>query len=52
MIVVASLNDVPFTNGYLIQKDLLAIPNAGWKEILNSDGAIMAVRTSGIAARS
>jgi 1,4-alpha-glucan branching enzyme len=39
MIVFASLNDTPFANGYLIEKDLLAIPNADWKEILNSDGA-------------
>jgi 1,4-alpha-glucan branching enzyme len=39
MIVVASLNDIPFASGYVIEKDVLAIPNAGWKEILNSDGA-------------
>src|SRR5262245_1101071 len=39
IIVVASLNDTPFVNGYVIEKDLLAIPNAGWKEIFNSDSA-------------
>ena len=39
IIVVASLNDVPFLNGYIIEKDLLGIPDAGWKEILNSDSA-------------
>jgi 1,4-alpha-glucan branching enzyme len=39
MIVVASLNDVPFANGYVIESNLLAIPNAGWKEIFNSDAA-------------
>jgi 1,4-alpha-glucan branching enzyme len=29
-----------FANGYVIDKDLLAIPNAGWKQIFNSDAAI------------
>jgi 1,4-alpha-glucan branching enzyme len=38
IIVVASLNDAPFVNGYVIEKDPLAIPEAGWKEVLNSDG--------------
>lgn len=40
LIVVASLNNTSFASGYLIEKDLLAIPNAGWKEIFNSDAAI------------
>jgi 1,4-alpha-glucan branching enzyme len=40
VIIVASLNDSPFANGYVIEKDLLAIPNAGWKEIFNSDAAM------------
>ena len=40
VIVVASLNDTAFANGYVIEKDLLAIPNAGWKEVFNSDSAI------------
>jgi 1,4-alpha-glucan branching enzyme len=39
ILVVASLNDLPFLNGYVIEKDLLGIPDAGWKEILNSDSA-------------
>jgi 1,4-alpha-glucan branching enzyme len=39
VIIVASLNDTAFANGYVIEKDLAAIPNAGWKEIFNSDGA-------------
>jgi 1,4-alpha-glucan branching enzyme len=38
-IVVASLNNAAFRNGYAIEKNLLAIPNAGWKEVLNSDAA-------------
>ena len=40
VIVVASLNNAPFANGYVIEKDLIAIPDAGWKEIFNSDAAI------------
>jgi 1,4-alpha-glucan branching enzyme len=39
VIVVASLNNSPFSSGYIIRKDLLAIPNAGWKEIFNSDAS-------------
>lgn len=40
VIIVASLNNIAFTNGYIIKKDLLAIPNAFWKEIFNSDATI------------
>jgi 1,4-alpha-glucan branching enzyme len=40
VIIVASLNNAPFANGYVIEKDLLAIPNAGWKEVFNSDAAL------------
>lgn len=40
VIIVASLNNTFFANGYVIEKDLLAIPNAGWNEIFNSDAAI------------
>ncbi len=40
VIILASFNNTAFTNGYRIEKDLLAIPNAGWKEIFNSDAAI------------
>jgi 1,4-alpha-glucan branching enzyme len=39
VIVVASLNDAPFDRGYVIQKDPVAIPDGGWKEIFNSDAA-------------
>lgn len=38
--VPASFNNTAFTNGYGIQKDLIAIPDAGWREIFNSDAAI------------
>jgi 1,4-alpha-glucan branching enzyme len=39
VIIVASLNNTAFNN-YGIEKDLLAIPNARWKEVFNSDAAI------------
>ena len=37
VIIMASLNNTPFANGYIMEKDWLAIPNASWKEIFNSD---------------
>ena len=40
MIILASLNNAAFANGYVIEKDELAIPDAGWKEVFNSDAAI------------
>jgi 1,4-alpha-glucan branching enzyme len=40
VIVFASLNNSAFEQGYVVQKDLLAIPNAYWKEIFNSDAGI------------
>jgi 1,4-alpha-glucan branching enzyme len=40
IIVVASLNNTPFARGYLIEKDAPAIPDAGWKEVFNSDAAV------------
>ncbi len=39
IIVIASFNNTPFKNGYVIEKDVLAIPNASWKEVFNSDAA-------------
>ena len=38
--VVASLNNAPFSNGYVLHKDLVAIPDARWKETFNSDAAV------------
>lgn len=40
VIIIASFNNDAFRNGYLIQKDFLAIPDANWKEAFNSDAAI------------
>ena len=40
VIIVASLNNAPFASGYVIEKDWLGIPDAGWKEVFNSDAAI------------
>ena len=40
VIIAASFNNAPFASGYVIGKDLLAVPDAGWKEIFNSDAAM------------
>jgi len=40
VIVVGSLNNTAFSNGYVIEKDALAIPGALWKEVFNSDAAM------------
>jgi 1,4-alpha-glucan branching enzyme len=47
VIVVASLNNAPFSHGYVLHKDLVAIPDAGWKEISNSDAAVYGGRNVG-----
>ena len=52
VIIVASLNNTAFANGYVIEKDLLAIPNAGWKEIFNSDAAIYGGQNMGNSGAS
>ncbi len=40
VIILASFNNAAFGNGYAIEKDGVAIPDAGWKEVFNSDAAI------------
>lgn len=40
LIVFASFNNKPFADGYVIESDLLSLPDAKWKEIFNSDAAI------------
>jgi len=40
VIIVASFAGSAFSGGYVLTKDLLAVPNADWKEIFNSDAAI------------
>ncbi len=40
VIIAANFNNAPFADGYLLEKDLLAIPEGGWKEIFNSDAAL------------
>jgi 1,4-alpha-glucan branching enzyme len=47
VIVVASLNNSAFAGGYVIEKDLLAIPNEGWKEVFNSDAAAYGGQNTG-----
>jgi 1,4-alpha-glucan branching enzyme len=40
LLVLASLNDSPFANGYFIGTDEWRLPTGGWQEIFNSDAAI------------
>lgn len=40
LLVLASLNDFPFANGYFFATDSLNLPSGGWKEVFNSDAAI------------
>ncbi len=47
VIIVASLNNTAFAYGYVIQKDWLAIPNARWKEVFNSDAAVYGGQNAG-----
>ena len=47
VIIAASLNNSPFADGYIIEKDALAIPEAGWREVFNSDAAIYGGRNIG-----
>jgi 1,4-alpha-glucan branching enzyme len=40
VIILASLNNAAFGNGYVIEKDAAAIPDAGWREVFNSDAVV------------
>ncbi len=40
LLVLASLNDAPFSQGYFIGTDASRLPPGGWQEIFNSDAAI------------
>jgi 1,4-alpha-glucan branching enzyme len=40
LLVVASLNDAAFTQGYVIATDPARLPAGGWQEIFNSDAAV------------
>ena len=50
VIIAASFNNAPFANGYVIEKDVIAIPDAGWKELFNSDAAIYGGQNVGNSA--
>lgn len=52
VIIVASFNNAPFDNGYIIAKDPLAIPDAGWKEVFNSDAAVFGGQNVGNGGRT
>ena len=47
VIVAASLSNTPFADGYAVAKDTLAIPDAGWKEIFNSDATVYGGKNMG-----
>jgi 1,4-alpha-glucan branching enzyme len=51
VIIVASFNNAPFDNGYVIAKDPLAIPDAEWKEVFNSDAAMFGGQNVGNGGR-
>jgi len=38
MLVLGSLNNHPFANGYWFESDSSRLPSGGWKEVFNSDG--------------
>jgi 1,4-alpha-glucan branching enzyme len=40
LLVVASLSNTPFRDGYIIQSDPSRLPNGAWREVFNSDAAI------------
>jgi 1,4-alpha-glucan branching enzyme len=40
LLVLASLNDAPFSQGYFISTDPSRLPPGGWQEIFNSDAAV------------
>jgi 1,4-alpha-glucan branching enzyme len=40
LLIVASLNNQPFANRYVIQTDPHRLPDGAWRETFNSDGAI------------
>ena len=40
LLVVGSLSDTPFSNGYFIQANTGALPDGTWREIFNSDASI------------
>ena len=39
LLVLASLNDSPFAQGYFIATDYSRLPTGGWREVFNSDSA-------------
>jgi 1,4-alpha-glucan branching enzyme len=40
LLVLASLNDVPFDHGYVVATDSSRRPADGWRETFNSDAAM------------
>jgi len=40
LLVVASLSNQPFLDGYIVQSDPSRLPDGAWREVFNSDAAI------------
>jgi 1,4-alpha-glucan branching enzyme len=40
LLVLASLNDAPFAQGYIVNTDPSRLPAGGWRETFNSDAAV------------
>jgi 1,4-alpha-glucan branching enzyme len=40
LLVVASMNDAPFAQGYVIATDATRLPAGGWQEVFNSDAPL------------
>ncbi len=40
ILIIASLRNEPFADGYVIQTDAARIPNGAWRELFNSDSSL------------
>jgi 1,4-alpha-glucan branching enzyme len=40
LLVIASLRNEPFLDGYVIQTDLSRLPDGSWREVFNSDASL------------
>jgi 1,4-alpha-glucan branching enzyme len=47
LLIVASLNNQPFLDGYVVQTDPSRLPDGAWREVFNSDAALYGGRNVG-----
>jgi 1,4-alpha-glucan branching enzyme len=40
VVIFASFNNTAFSNGYIVEKDSVGIPDGEWTEVFNSDAAL------------